>query len=336
MGSLLSAETIHSKLIDAIDADEYAEVEKLINSIPTAHEKKSLLNLSIADDTFHRKALHYAAWKGNISIIRFLLINGANVDVTDDTGMRPVMCATSSGNMEPVRALMEYNCDLLSPDINGWSLLHEAASRGLSELVNILLQRNININTTTSEGRTALHLAVDYDKQDIIEILLNYKKEDDITGSISNVSFSPLNVDAQDKWGWTALHMASGHDRVKLVELLIKDGNANHKLCDNRGNTAYEWSIHLLAKRVKNFYETNGLAIASDKPKPFPGIECDDYEINIVSGRFKVVNKQPNRRSIFEVTNNLEKLLNNTASDDSVPIMPMTSLANPNNDQVFD
>ena len=57
-------------------------------------------------DTYGQTPLHLAASKGQIKVIRCLIENGANVNVTQETtGSTPLHRAASNGQVEVVKCL---------------------------------------------------------------------------------------------------------------------------------------------------------------------------------------------------------------------------------------
>jgi len=57
-------------------------------------------------------ALHKAAEKGNIEIVKLLLENGAKIDVEDTEGWRPLHMAAWNGEQKVVKLLLEKKADV--------------------------------------------------------------------------------------------------------------------------------------------------------------------------------------------------------------------------------
>lgn len=164
-----------------------------------------------ARDEDGRTALHR-----NSDDILDLIQAGADVNVQDDGGWTPLMCACSGGHIEKARALLGApEIDVNLQNEAGMTALHYAASKGREELLSLLFQRDdvkidvqdpnskltplmravlghhrgtvgkliqagARLNLTDFEGNTALHLAVKEGKDDIAMALLEAGAESEI------------------------------------------------------------------------------------------------------------------------------------------------------------
>jgi ankyrin repeat protein len=86
------------------------------------------------------RALHYAAFKGNLTMVRLLLEAGAPVNVADDRGLTPLMMAANSRSKNPdvVRSLLERGADAQAKDDSGRTAADWARLGGRSEIVKML------------------------------------------------------------------------------------------------------------------------------------------------------------------------------------------------------
>jgi hypothetical protein len=85
-------------------------------------------------------ALHYAAFKGNLAMVKLLLEAGAAVSVADDRGLTPLMMAANSKSKNPevVRLLLEHGADMQAKDDLGRTPAAWARIGSRSEIVKIL------------------------------------------------------------------------------------------------------------------------------------------------------------------------------------------------------
>ncbi len=92
-------------------------------------------------------ALHAAASRNHIEIIRVLLDAGCPVDVMDDSGFTPLLNAAGPGNIETIRHLLAAGAD---PDVRDsrllWSPLFRAADYGNAEVAQLLIDAGARID----------------------------------------------------------------------------------------------------------------------------------------------------------------------------------------------
>ena len=118
-------------------------------------------------------ALHYAANKGNIQLLKLLIDNGANVDAVTNLG-KNLMHMAAEGNQPSmlIYLITEQHLSAQSVDENGSTPLHWACYLGSEEAVNFLLNLNVDINEQDKEKLTPLHLATNEGRENIVLKLL--------------------------------------------------------------------------------------------------------------------------------------------------------------------
>jgi len=82
--------------------------------------------------------LHEAAFKGDVSSVKFLIRNGADVDSQNDHGRTALFKAVSNGQTECVRILIENNADLFHKDGRNMTVLDWARMSRHREIIDIL------------------------------------------------------------------------------------------------------------------------------------------------------------------------------------------------------
>jgi ankyrin repeat protein len=146
------------------------------------------------------------------------LVNGVNVNRTDEYGSTPLHWASLFGYAEVVKILLDVGADFNLADKYGLTLLHRASLDGRAEVVKILLDKGADFNLTDKYERTPLQYASWKGRVEVVKILLD-------AGADFNLA---------DKDGRTLLHRASSSGRIEIVKILLNAG-ADINLVDNLG-----------------------------------------------------------------------------------------------------
>ena len=156
-----------------------------VNNIPNGHT--ILKNyISTNQDEINKKnaegwtALHIAARNSNIygsEIVKLLLENNADVNLTDKIGFTALMLAAKYSNtessLETVKLLLEKGANINLINKYGWTALMWAVQYSNSssnlETVKLLLEKGANVNLTEKNGRTVLMMAARYSNRNGLE-----------------------------------------------------------------------------------------------------------------------------------------------------------------------
>lgn len=145
-----------------------------------------------------------------VSVVRFILQNGADVNMRSGTerGTTPLQAATRIGNYALMKLLLEagaevnrvargtrsllqiacdrgslgrlnflvaHGADIHKPPISGALILHEAVQSRKLNIAKRLLDLGIDVDQAGRRGRTALYIAVNQNYQDFVSFLLDNK-----------------------------------------------------------------------------------------------------------------------------------------------------------------
>jgi palmitoyltransferase len=203
---------------------------------------KSYINKT---DIFGNTAILYAAYRGNILIIRSLIECGADVNVTSKNGLNVLHMAAQGNNPNIIIYFkIKYNISVLSTDLQGNTPLHWASYNSSEEAINFLLSYMADINIKNNDGKTPLHIAVFTEKPSLIKKLIK----------------RGADINIKDKNGKTpydlALELTGAESRVTGILMGIKkQKNLVEKLlnisCINSDNNNFA--------SIKN-QENNGLS----------------------------------------------------------------------------
>ncbi len=174
--------------------------------VEQANKKGLKFNLNVSDNE-GRFPLWHACFNGNHDLINFLIMAGANVEQSDNDGLRPIHIVPDRGHYEAVKLLLEVGkADLHSTDKEGSSILWHASCGGHIGIMNLLIENNVNKGNR--KGSTPLHIAVKLGKIEAVKLLLR-------NGAL---------VNQIDKWGCSALWHAADNIHTDIMKLLLESG----------------------------------------------------------------------------------------------------------------
>ncbi|KAJ3664514.1 hypothetical protein Zmor_000074, partial [Zophobas morio] len=122
-------------------------------------------------DTGPDPALHLALRKQNTAIVHLLLHAGADFEIKDSHGDYPIHIACSLGLLDVVHALCALGCSVEVLTVKGLSPLHLAAKNGHIHVVRCLCAAGCNIDIRNSDNIRADITALKYGHNNIAELL---------------------------------------------------------------------------------------------------------------------------------------------------------------------
>jgi len=130
-----------------------------------------LINDTSSPDGFPPLAL--AAYTGQVRIVKFFLVNGADVNfAAPGLGFTALTGAVSNGHAEVVKVLVGAGANVNHVyEDDAASVMTTAAAEGNVEVVKILLDAGGDVNVRTKDGKTPLAMALEKGHTGIAELL---------------------------------------------------------------------------------------------------------------------------------------------------------------------
>ncbi|XP_051784733.1 ankyrin repeat domain-containing protein 7-like [Erpetoichthys calabaricus] len=182
-------------------------------------------------DKNNRTALHMAAAKGHVEVIRFLAEHNANLNLWDNYGETPLMTAVTRQKRECAFLLLDLGADTGIVSHHEDTVLHHAAAASDIALAARLLEIKTmakNIDFKNRDLYTPLHLAVAWNHKEMVEFLLK------MGADINSVSV----------YKRTPLMFAAIYGYPSIVKLLLQY-NAGICVTDVEGMTANDFALML-------------------------------------------------------------------------------------------
>jgi ankyrin repeat protein len=134
-------------------------------------------------------ALHWAAFRDDLDMVKMLLGAGANVKAaTREGAITPLFMACTNGNAAVIEALLNAGADAKSVKANGTTPLMTAAASGSVDAVKVLLDRGAEINAKESvHGQTALMFAAALNRADAVRLLLARGADANVTTTVKKL-----------------------------------------------------------------------------------------------------------------------------------------------------
>jgi ankyrin repeat protein len=154
-----------------------------------------------------------ASENGDIEAVQKSLADGADPNIKDGRGMRPLLWAALRGHLEIVKTLLEKGADINGTNTAEWTSLMEAAMEGHLDVVRFLIDQGADVNAKTFVSGTALMFSSGNGHIEVVKVLLE------------NGADRTIQIEGSDgDDGKTALDYARQYGRWDVVELLQGEG----------------------------------------------------------------------------------------------------------------
>ncbi|KAM6216177.1 ankyrin repeat and SOCS box protein 10 [Rhynchocyon petersi] len=187
-----------------------------------------------------RTALHEACAAGHAPCAHVLLVAGADPDLPDQDGKRPLHLCQGSSALECAELLLRFGAKVdAQSEEEEETPLHVASRLGHVPLAELLLKRGACPNARDAEGRTPLLVACE-------ARCLDPDSAEVTTASCLQLCHLLLSAgadaDAADRDKRRPLHLACRHGHTAVVELLLSYGVSANTM-DYGGHTALHYAL---------------------------------------------------------------------------------------------
>jgi ankyrin repeat protein len=182
--------------------------------------------------------LHFSGSQGLDSCLLALVNAGAAIDQVSEDGVTALVCSVD--NISAVRILLDNGADVNFRNRSGLTALHHAVVHDKLETVQELVEREADVNIKDDRGKTALYYSILRKNSSIAKFLLKRSStiEDgaellcqaaklDLPECVSLILDCGVEVNSLDSRNKTALHYASTKSERGVKVLLERGGDPN-------------------------------------------------------------------------------------------------------------
>ncbi|XP_046335737.2 transient receptor potential cation channel subfamily A member 1 homolog isoform X1 [Haliotis rufescens] len=184
--------------------------------------------------------LHMAAKYGNVNTIREIVRNGQNsIFAEDEKSNTPLHLAALYGHTLSVGALIELGADVSQKNCVLWTALDMAAAQGWNNTCKVLLEADAPVDPTDKRNTTPLHLACSSGHREVVQLLLRWN----------------ASVTKRDMNGMNCLDLAIENNKSDIARQIIqsdkwKDALRHAHIRKKRGNVTIDTPLRRLIRKM--------------------------------------------------------------------------------------
>jgi ankyrin repeat protein len=233
MLAVLTMPALAADVHEAAKTGDLQKVQELIKADPDA------VNLK---DNSGRTPLHWAARNDHLSVVRFLVENGADVNAEDNRGIIPLYYSVWLGeNYEIAECLVNSGADVNFKRDNDTSLLYLVSRDGREKIAELLIKNGADLNHQDAVGKTPLYISVEHKYRNIVELLMK----------------NGAKISIKDSFGRTPLHQSAIEGYIQIATLLLATG-ADVNEQDNVGKTPLDYARKYGHEKLARLLKSKG------------------------------------------------------------------------------
>ncbi|XP_055954650.1 serine/threonine-protein phosphatase 6 regulatory ankyrin repeat subunit B-like [Patella vulgata] len=205
---------------------------ELVTLLTSTDCDKNHQNLK-GETVLHKVSRYTASNQNKKKIIKTLLENGMNVNLSDVDGLTALSIAVGNRERSITEELLKAGADVNHCDNRGTTPMMIAVNNTHNVMVDVLLKAGADLKPRDELGRNAIFLATLLNASLELDILLKYSN---LRGEAASI------VNATDKDGKTSLMVAAKRGNKDMVEKLLRAG-CNINLQDHGGKTALMYAV---------------------------------------------------------------------------------------------
>ncbi|CAH1403231.1 unnamed protein product [Nezara viridula] len=203
-------------------------------------------------------ALHIASAEGDETLVKYFYGVRANASIADNLDRTPMHLAAEYGHAGIIELLADkFKASIFERTKDGSTLMHIASLNGHADCATMLFKKGVYLHMPNKKGARSIHTAAKYGHVGIISTLLQKGELVDVTTSDN----------------YTPLHIAVESAKPAVVETLLGYGADVHV----RGGRLKETPLHIAA-RVE---DGDKCAIMLLKSGAAPNLPTDDGETSV-------------------------------------------------------
>jgi uncharacterized protein len=194
--------------------------------------KRNAIDLKNIDKKYinDKTQLFIAAENNDIQKAKLLIQNGANVNISNESGTTPLIQVSDYKNQDFATMLLENGANVNIQNTSGCTALWYAAQKGLITTVHNLLDYGADPNIPNNSGNTPIGISASQGLYKTTELLLNYSANPNI---YNDAGYLPLDFESvrNNKRIYNLLRSHEAHNSQRFInEYKINEAsNINRK-----------------------------------------------------------------------------------------------------------